>query len=398
MKRWKYERPMAAELLKNIRRHPDLLHVLVGARQTGKTTVSEQVEKRWEGATVRDTADLSMQPGPEWIEQHWSKARRESGPRRRSVLLILDEIQKARRWSETVKRMWDEDRRRRTPIRVLLLGSSSLLVQKGLTESLAGRFFLHRSPHWSFSECRAAFQWNLERWIFFGGYPRAASFLPDENAWRQYVADALIETAIARDVLQMQTVAKPALLRHLFGLSCQYPAHILSYNKMLGTLQDAGNTVTLAHYLRLLEAAFLVSGLDCVSGRKRVRASSPKFVHWNNALVTALSGISFREARANASYWGRLVENAVGAHLLNALPKPRYAVGYWREGNNEMDFVVTAGVKHIGIEVKSGAPGKMSGVDAFRRRFPAARIVIIGTGGLDIQDFFESYPPDILGV
>jgi len=216
-------------------------------------------------------------------------------------------------WSETVKALWEEDRARGRPLKVLLFGSSALLLAKGTTESLAGRFFLHRCLHWSFSEMQRAFGWNLDQWIFFGGYPGAAPLVNDEQAWRAYVTDSLVETVLARDILAMQTVTKPALLRSLFILAARFAAQILSYNKMLGQLQDAGNTTTLAHYLRLLETAFLVSGLQRYSaGQARSRGSSPKLLVWNNALVSALGLHSFEKVRSDPARWGRLVENAVG--------------------------------------------------------------------------------------
>jgi predicted AAA+ superfamily ATPase len=383
------------------RRGPPLIQVVVGARQTGKSTAAEQIAARWKGPVVRASADLPLPPGPEWIETHWNRARRDSGPaaaRRAPCLLVLDEVQKVAGWAESVKALWEEDRRAGSRIRPLLLGSSALLVQKGLTESLSGRFFLHRCSHWSYSECARAFRWDLDRWIFFGGYPGAAGLIRDERAWRSYVADSLVETAIARDVLSLAQVGKPLLLRHLFGLAAQHPAEIVSFNKMLGTLTDAGNTTTLAHYLRLLEASFLVSGLERFSGRLRQRGSSPKIVFWNNALVTAVSGVSFDEARNDPSLWGRLVENAVGAHLLNSLPGPRYEVGYWRDGNDEVDYAVRAGGKRVGLEVKSGRPGRLRGLAAFRKRFPSARALVIGSGGIPLDEFFSNDPDSLLGI
>jgi predicted AAA+ superfamily ATPase len=392
-------RPFVAQIEAALESRPALVQVLVGARQTGKTTAADQIAARWNGPVIQASADLPLPPGHEWIEMHWDRARREvPKPRRAAALLVLDEVQKVGGWSEVVKARWDEDRRTGHPVRPLLLGSSALLVQKGMVESLAGRFFLHRCPHWSFVECEEAFGWDLDRWIFFGGYPGAALLADDEDAWRRYVSDSLVETAIARDVLSLQQVGKPLLLRHLFGLVSQHPAEILSFNKMLGTLQDAGNTVTLAHYLRLLEASFLVSGLDRLAGRVRQRGSSPKIVLWNNALVTALSSVSFAEARREPSYWGRLVENAAGAHFLNGLWPPRYTVGYWRDRNDEVDFVVVAGRTRTAIEVKSGRPSRPVGLAAHRRRFPSSRAVTIGAGGIPLEEFFRSDPESLVAL
>lgn len=394
-----FVRPLVADLQAGLlREEPRLLQVLVGARQTGKSTAAEQIAARWAGPARRASADLPLPPGPDWIETQWELARRDAQRDRRPLLLVLDEVQKVRGWSEVVKSCWEQDRRARRGIRTLLLGSSALLVQRGLTESLAGRFFLHRCPHWSLTECDRAFGWDLDRFLFFGGYPGAAALADDEEAWRRYVADALVETAIARDVLALQPVGKPALLRQLFGLSVQHPAEIVSYTKMLGTLQDAGNTVTLAHYLRLLEACFLVSGIERVTGAPRRRGSSPKLVLWNNALTTALSGMSFAEARADSASWGRLVENAAGAHLLNHLSPPRFEVGYFRDRNDEVDFVVTAGRVRVGIEVKSGRPDRLRGLAAFRRRFPDARTLVVGSGGVPLEEFLREHPARLLGI
>jgi predicted AAA+ superfamily ATPase len=383
-------RSLVDELVTACRRKPALIQVIAGPRQVGKTTAAEQLRDRLKWPSVWAAADLPLPPGPEWIETQWQLARELQPGADKKVLLVLDEIQKVSGWSETVKRLWDEEKRVRGTVLPVLLGSSALLVQKGLTESLAGRFFLHRAPHWSWPECRAAFRWTWQQWVYFGGYPGAAAFARNERLWKRYVADSLIETVLSRDVLQMQTITKPALLRHLFALAATYPAQMLSYNKMLGQLQDAGNTTTLANYLRLLETAYLVSGLELFSkGQVRKRGSSPKFVLWNNALVNALSLLSRKQARADGSWWGRLVENAVGAHLLNGLQGPDWSVTYWRDGDAEVDFVVAHGTRVWALEVKSGRPGKTYGIQAFRKRYPTAKVWLIGEGGIKLADFFD---------
>ncbi len=283
----------------------------------------------------------------------------------------MDEIQKVRGWSEVIKRFWDEERANNGLIRPLLLGSSALLLQRGLTESLSGRFFLHRFTHWNWPECKAAFGWGLDQWLFFGGYPGAAHLIEQETDWKHYVTDSLIETVVSRDVLQLQTVNKPALLRQLFALAVTFPAQILSYTKMLGQLQDAGNTTTLAHYLKLLESAFLISGLELFSkGKVRHRGSSPKLILWNNALINAGSLRSFAQARAEPNWWGRLVENAVGAYLLNDLQDSLWSVTYWREGDCEVDFVICHGSNIWALEVKSGARANKADLRLFARRIP----------------------------
>jgi predicted AAA+ superfamily ATPase len=392
-----YERPVVDAVLRLIRRGPPLLQVLVGARQVGKTTAAEQVVETLRKPHVFAAADTPLPPGPEWIETQWARARTLGKETAQPAVLVLDEIQTVRGWSEQVKRLWDEDRRRRQALHVLLLGSSSLLLQHGLSESLAGRFFLHRCPHWSWAECRQAFGWDLNRWLSFGGYPGAAPLADRPSEWRQYVADSLIETVLARDVLQLQAVAKPALLRHLFALSASFPAQILAYNKMLGQLQDAGNTTTLAHYLKLLETAFLVSGLELFSrGQRRKRGSSPKLVLWNQALINALAPRPFEDARADAGWWGRLVENAVGAHLLNHLPAPEWGVTYWRRGTAEVDYVVDRGRTVWGLEVKSGRPRPASGLSGFRLAYRNAHTLLIGSEGIPLEEFLGSDPRPLL--
>lgn len=375
---------------------PALIHVIVGPRQVGKTTAAEQVAAQLGWPVHMVSADSPRPHPPEWIDLQWELAERlgSEGP----VLFVLDEVQKVPGWSEVIKRRWDARKRMKSRVRPLLLGSSALLVQKGLTESLSGRFFLHRCMHWSWPEMQAAFGASLDEWIYFGGYPGAAGLQANIEAWKRYVTDSLVETVITRDVLQLQTVTKPALLRHLFAVAAGYPAQIVSYTKMLGQLHDAGNTTTLAHYLRLLETAFLISGLPSFSrGVVRKRASSPKLVLWNDALATSTLLPDFAGARADPELWGRLVENAVGAHLLNHLVGPAWSVSHWREGADEVDYVVSHGQKIWAIEVKSGRTHGRRGLQKFLARYPGAKPLVVGTGGVPLETFFASSPLAALG-
>jgi predicted AAA+ superfamily ATPase len=383
-----YERPLLSTLRTLLSRPTPVIHALIGPRQVGKTTIARQIQETIGFPSIYATADSPVPLDAAWIETHWRRAVAEGASSGKPVLLILDELQKVRGWSETLKMYWD-NRSTGQDIRVLILGSSALLMQEGLSESLAGRFFLHRCSHWSFAECHEAFGWNLEQWIYFGGYPGAASFVEDETSWKRYIADSLIETVLARDVLQMSKVAKPVLLRHLFALAATLPAQSVSYTKMLGQLHDAGNTTTLAHYLKLLESAFLASGLELFSrGVQRKRGSSPKLILWNNALVNALSTRSFADSLADTVWWGRLVENAVGAHLCNSLTSVEYSVTYWREGDHEVDFVIARGRDIWAIEVKSGRSGKAAGLTRFRDRYPEARTLLVGAQGIPLEEFF----------
>jgi predicted AAA+ superfamily ATPase len=304
---------------------------------------------------------------------------------RTGSLLVIDEVQKLPSWAETVKRLWDEDTAARVPLKVLLLGSAPLLIRKGLAEGLTGRFEVVRSNHWSYREMREAFGWSLEQYIYFGAYPGAAGLIADEARWRRYIVDSMIEPTLARDVFQIQRVDKPALLRQLFHLGCSYSGQILSFTKIVGQLQDAGNTTTIAHYLELLSAAGLLTGLPKFAGQKvRQRGSSPKFQALNNALITAQTELSFDEAKRDHRYWGRLLESTVGAHLVNE----GLGVCYWREGSREVDFVLRKGRLIYALEVKGGR-GSDSGLDEFAQAFRTTRILTVGTGGIPVDQFLD---------
>lgn len=386
-----FERSLVPLLVREFESRQPVFQVLTGPRQVGKTTIAQQVMEKLPFPCVYASADSPLPPGPEWIETQWRRGEVEADRSGGAVLLVLDEVQKVRGWSESLKSKWDAARRTSRDIRLLVLGSSALLLQAGLSESLTGRFFLHRCSHWTFQECVDAFDWDLPHWLFFGGYPGAASFSDDERKWKRYVTDSLIESVLAHDVLQLQKINKPTLLRHLFALAATFPAQILSYNKMLGQLQDAGNTTTLAHYLRLLETAFLVSGLELFArGSVRKRGSSPKLLLWNNALINALSNRSFGESIADPSWWGRLIENAVGGHLINNLYPADYSITYWRQGDKEVDFVIARGTELFAIEVKSGRSSKVSGLEAFRSRYPDAAAIVVGGNGIPLHDFFST--------
>ena len=385
----RYLRPQAAILARRLDEPRRFIQVVAGPRQVGKTTLVQQVTERPSLATHYASADEPSLRGPEWIAQQWEAARLASG--RREAVLVLDEVQKIPGWSESVKRLWDEDTRHRRPVKVVLLGSAPLLIQRGLSESLAGRFEVLRLPHWSLTEMRKAFGWPLEQYLYYGGYPGAAPLVGEPDRWRRYVLDALVETTIARDVLLLTRVDKPALLRRLFELGCRYSGQVLSYTKMLGQLQDAGNTTTLAHYLDLLAGAGMVTGLAKFAGEAvRQRGSSPKLQVLNTALMTAQSGLDLEEARADREFWGRLVESAVGAHLANAAATGACELFYWRDRNREVDFVVRSGREVAAIEVKSGrAREAHPGLAAFAEAFKPRRRLLVGGDGIALEEFLS---------
>ena len=377
-----YERAQISTLFNRLREKPQRLTIVTGPRQTGKTTLVHQVLGQLGGpsryVSVDEPDPAILPPIPDlgssqsefaeqqsapldgsrdarWLVLQWEQARLHAEHSDRGLVLAIDEIQKIQNWSETVKGLWDADRRLERPLHVILLGSAPLLMQQGLSESLAGRYETVRLMHWSFAEMSAAFGFDLQRYVYFGGYPGGAPLASEQSRWRAYIAEALVEPNIERDILAMQRVDKPALLKRLFQLGAEYSGQILSYNKMLGQLQDAGNTTTLARYLDLLSNAGLITGLPkYAAGAHRRRSSSPKLNVLNTALMAVASGYTFEEAKADRSYWGRLAESAVGAHLFNT-GTPEHRLHYWRENGSEVDFVLTRGRRLVAFEVKSGA-------------------------------------------
>ena len=404
-----FERAQVATLGERLAEEPHRLIALFGPRQTGKTTIIRQalqkidrIPQRYLAVDQLEAADGRISPsGREaplsspgkrdtaWLVERWVEARDEAARYGKSVL-VFDEIQKIPGWSEAVKGLWDADRDTGCPLHVVILGSAPLLMQSGLTESLAGRFEPVPVTHWSFLEIADAFGFDLRRYLYFGAYPGAARYVSDENRWRSYVASSIVEPNIGRDILALTRVDKPALLRRLFELGTDYSGQILSYNKMLGQLQDAGNTTTLARYLHLLSGAGLLAGLPKYSGSPyRVRASSPKLCVLNTALMTIGSGYSFEQAVADRTFWGRLVESAVGAHLFNTA-SPDIHVHYWREGTFEVDFVLRRGPRVVAVEVKSGfARGRLRGLGAFGKRFSPIRSLVVGGEGVPLADFLS---------
>jgi len=391
-----FERPHLQQVINRIREDRKFIQVILGPRQVGKSTLVNQMVQKYEFESIVVSADAVSAASTYWLEQQWEAARIkliQSGAK--EFLLVIDEIQKIDNWSETVKLLWDTDTKNNIHLKVVVLGSSRLLIQQGLTESLAGRFETIFMSHWSYSEIHEAFGWNENQYVWFGGYPGAAHLISDEKRWKHYVKESLIETSISKDILMMTRVDKPALMKRLFELSCHYSGQILSFNKMLGQLKDAGNTTTLSHYLSLLNTAGLVAGIEKYSNNViRKKSSSPKFQVYNNALISAQRTESFEEAQKDPATWGRLVESAIGAHLLNHAVSGDLTLNYWREGDQEVDFVIEEkGL--IGIEVKSGATQKNSGMAAFKKKFNPDKVLLIGNSGFSWQEFLKMKPTEL---
>ncbi len=373
------------------------IQVITGPRQIGKTTLVNQYLEEYRRPYHYFSADAVMAAGENWLFQQWETARlqwQQSGAP--EFLLLIDEIQKAVNWAEAVKKLWDEDTWEGRPIKVVILGSSRLLIQQGLTESLAGRFELIPMSHWSLSEMQQAFGWNEDQYAWFGGYPGSASLVADEPRWKSYVLDSLVDTSISRDILMLTRIHKPALLRRLFELGCLYSGQILSYTKILGQIADAGNTTTLAHYLKLLDTAGLLAGLEKYSLNPiRQRSSSPKFQVYNNALLSAGRQETFKQAILDPVLWGRMVESAVGSHLLNHSKEEGFNVYYWRQGNDEVDFIIVSQGRAIALEVKSAFSLKVSGMKAFTGSFHPEKSYLIGSEGIRWQEFLRMRPGEL---
>ena len=371
------------------------IQCVVGPRQVGKTTMVTHVLRKGDIPYQYQIADDSQ--NSTWISQLWDSARLMIKTRGYSQLIIaIDEIQKVKNWSEAVKKEWDYDSVNKINIKLVILGSSKLLLQAGLSESLAGRFETIQMMHWSFGEIQEGFGFTPEEFAWFGGYPGSAALIKNENRWKDYVLNSLIETTISKDILMLTRIDKPALLKNLFNLTASYSGRILSYNKMLGQLQDAGNTTTLAHYLNLLDAAGLSTGLKKIyKENHRTRSSSPKLQVYNNALISASNQKSFTEALNDPVFWGRIIESCVGTHLINKSAVQGFEVLYWRHVNNEVDFVLKHKDDIVGIEIKSSIAKPGRGMEAFKNIFNPKRIYLIDNRTLSWQDFIQINPLEL---
>lgn len=392
-----FERSELQEIRKRVYEPRKFIQVISGPRQVGKTTLITQLLEKLTIPALYESADAIPAGNNLWIDQLWDTVRLKLKSQKTSeFILIIDEIQKIPNWSEAVKKNWDSDSMNGINIKVILLGSSRLLIQQGLTESLAGRFENIVLAHWSFDEIHKAFGWNAETFAWFGGYPGAAELITDENRWKRYIRDSLIETSISKDILMLTRIDKPALLKNLFELGSLYSGQILSYTKLLGQLQDAGNTTTLSHYLKLLGSAGLVTGIEKYSGSPvRTRSGSPKFQVYNNALLSSQSPMTFSDVRNNPAEWGRVIESAVGAYLANESLKGSISLFYWRDRNDEVDFVIEKDGKIIGIEVKSTTSRNNRGMTSFQKKYNPFRTICIDDSRMPWKEFLTIKPSEL---
>ena len=368
------------------------IQVVSGPRQVGKSTMVKQVLKEIDIPYMFVTGDNVDSNDNQWISETWQTARSKKMLGKYSqYLLVIDEVHKIDNWSEAVKKEWDLDTFNDLDMKVVLLGSSRLLLKDGLTESLAGRYEIIRMTHWTYPEMHEAFGLDVNQYIYYGGYPGGASLIKDERRWCDYIKDSIIAPAISQDILMTKTVYKPDLIKQVFDLGCAYSGEELSLNKMLGQLQDAGNVTTIANYLSTLDEAQLLAGLQKFAFDKARKYNSvPKLMVYNTALLSALSNVKFEKAFVEPKMWGRWVESAVGAYLLNMSEQIGYHVFYWRERNDEVDFILECNRSSIAIEVKSGRRTTNVGLSVFREKFHPVNSFVVGSGGITVEEFLSS--------
>ena len=367
------------------------IQVISGPRQVGKSTLVKQVLQETKIPYMLVSADNVDHVNTAWIGEIWNTARaRMKVAQHNEYLLVIDEVHKIDNWSEAVKKEWDEDTFNDLNMKVVILGSSRLLLKDGLTESLAGRFELIRMPHWSYLEMHEAFNMDVDHYIYYGGYPGGAMYISKEHRWSRYIKDSIVTPAIEKDVLRTKVVYKPALMKQLFELGCAYSSKEISLNKMLGQLQDAGNVTTLAGYLTTLNESRLLCGLQkYASDNARKYNSVPKLMVYNTALFSVQSGMTFNNAYTTPKLWGRWVESAVGAHLLNQADEYDYKLYYWRVKDDEVDFIIEFDKRCIAIEVKSGRRTSNNGLALFSEQFHPIQSFVVGSGGIPIEEFLS---------
>ena len=386
-----YKRAEYQVIMNRLKEQRKFIQVVMGARQIGKSTVVKQVLKDLDAPYQLFSADNVPTINSTWISDCWAAIRSlKKSKGWENVILVIDEIQKITNWSEVVKKEWDDDTFHDRNIKVLLLGSSRVLLEKGLSESLAGRFEEIRMSHWNYQEMLECFGFSLDQYLFYGGYPGAASLIDDDDRFSQYIQSAIIEATINKDILMDTPISKPALLRQTFELGAAYSGELLSLNKMLGSLQDAGNTVTLAGYINLLDESGLLCGLQKFSiDMARRRASIPKLQVYNNALKMVYSPFTFEQAILDRKSWGRIFESGIGAYLVSQAFVHRFEIFYWRERDDEVDFILRKKGSIVAIEVKSNAEKRTEGLDKFRQLFKPQAAFIVGDSGISVEDFLS---------
>lgn len=411
-----YRRQVTSTIAGRLSKKPDRLTVVTGMRQTGKTTIVLQALKQIDrphgylatdnpcvsealsdgrrdavGTQDREPPSLLEKKDAGWMKRKWEEARTEAERSERGFVIVFDEVQKIPGWEKIARNLWDEDRRNGCPLHVVLIGPFSPLKEKDLSECLAGRHEVFRITYWSFGEMSEAFGFDLPGYVYFGGYPGAASMIHEQDIWRNYIYDSFIQPKLELGIFETRRVRKPALLKKLFETVMRHSGQVLSYNKMLGWLPGAGNTTTLKRYLELLEDNGRIVGLSKYIGTAhRHRASSPKLNVLNTALMSVRSGYTFEEAKADRSFWKQLVKSAVGAHLFNT-GMPEVRLYYWKDGNHQVDFILELDGKLAVFEVGTSSadfPG-LTGMKEFEKRFKVKHSRLVGKNGIPIEEFLS---------
>lgn len=388
-----YERQHLQILKSRMAEPRKTIQVIMGPRQVGKSTLIDQFTEKADVPCSLFSADGVGKNNTEWISEKWHEARTlmmlNKEPER---ILIIDEIQKIALWSEAVKKEWDQDTRDKRNLKVILLGSSRLLIQKGLEETLAGRFETIKMGYWEWPEMHNAFGLTMEEFVYFGGFPGLAPYIGDEERWRDMMENSIINPILTRDILEIEEIRNPALLRQVFEVASIYSAHELSMTKMQGVI-NSGTVPTIGTYLKILDETMLVKPmLKYEPSAVGTRNSVPKLQTYNNAFKNRWNEHSFKEAMTNRTEWGRQVESAVGAFLLGRSITDKFDVMYWRnDKKKECDFVLKKGERLIAIEAKSGSARNDSGYQEFKDKYKGSIVqsFIAGPEGLPLEDFFR---------
>lgn len=358
---------------------PNRIQLLVGPRQVGKTTLLLELEKKFKKRAFYAALDSPESSMPGFWERFWTRVE-EAAQSGKTLVVLLDEVHGLPNWSLLLKSKWDRIVKDQLPIHIVATGSSALKLSTDSRESLAGRFERLILTHWMLSDFMKAFHLSLAKavdlFIKMGAYPGAFQYISAFSRWKAYVRDAIVEPAIGRDIMALAPIRRPALLRQVFAICMAAPAQIISLQKIVGQLQDAGAIETVSYYLSLLEEAFLVAAIAKYSPRElRMRSSPPKIIVLSNALMAAMDQNDPPDAKKDPVRFGAWVENACLAKAWNAGQK----VTYWREEPFEVDAIVEGSWGKWAIEVKTGhvIPSDLRGLLELTQRYPAFRPLVL---------------------
>lgn len=387
-----YKRPHLAILQQRMAEPRKRIQIVMGPRQVGKSTMVGQFASDLKVPYDIFAADAVNRYDSSWITNRWQEERIKMDLRQeKERILVIDEIQKIENWSEQVKKEWDSDTREGRNLKVILLGSSRVLLQKGLEESLAGRFETIKMGYWDWTEMRDAFGFSIDQYVYFGGFPGLADTISDENRWHNLIEDSIISPILARDIVEIEEIRNSALLRQVFELACIESAKELSLTKMQSSL-NKGTVPTIKTYLNILDQTMTVKPLQKYAPSAiREKNSIPKMQVYNSGFRNRYAQFTFDQARTNPTEWGRQVESSVGAHLANHSIPDGFELLYWRnERKQECDYVLKKGQKLVAIEVKSSRADNTSGFEEFKKLYSdkISTALIVGPEGLPLEDFF----------